>query len=136
MSAGIVGHRARPHRRRKGKASAVVTRPTPISVVSAVAQGPTLTVTFDQSVILRGIPRWPVGTPAALPTAATMPTPASVTLTYPVFVESQPAPAVPFEDAAIRNSRGGFVVSRLPAVTQASAAAKTDQEPMTMARAA
>ena len=132
MSAGIVGRRARPHRRRV-RASGADVRPTPVNVLSVAAGGPFLTVTFDQSVILRGVPQWGFGTPASYPTGATLESAAVLRLTYSGSVESGEAPAVPFEDPAVRNSRGGFVVQRFPAVTQSAAkSAESDREPLTM----
>ena len=136
MSAGIVGQKARPHRRRV-RASGADVRPTPVNVFSVAAGGPFLTVTFDQSVILRGVPQWGFGPAGELPTAASLASPAVMRLTYSGSVESGESPAVPFEDPAVRNSRGGFVVQRFPAVTQAAAtSAEADREPATMARAA
>ena len=138
MSAGIIGRRPRPHRRRKGKASAALTRPTPIAVVSVVAVGLTLTVTFDQPVLLRGVPQWPAGSPATPPTKATMPSPSSVLLTYPGYVGSESELTVPFEDPAVRNSRGGHVnAGRLAVPLSASAApAQNDAQPVAMRQAA
>ena len=137
MSAGIVGQKARPHRRRVWASGADV-RPTTINIVAVSGEGQTFTVAFDQPVLLRGVPRWPFGTPASYPTGATLESAAVLRLAYPIAVESGESPVVPFEDPTIRNSRGGFVVQRFPAVTQAAAnfEQEAEREPATMARAA
>lgn len=87
--------------------AAQLPRRTPISITNTVP-GLTTVVTLDQAaLVLTGVPRWPQNT-GAMPTAATLSAPNEVTLTY-----SAPAPTtitVPFEDSAIRNGAGGYVL--------------------------
>lgn len=78
-------------------------RATPIGVVGAS----TLTVTFDQPVSLNGVPQYKAAN-GAIPTAASLSAQNTLLLPYPVGAV-RPF-TVPFDDAAIRNTSGGFVV--------------------------
>ena len=133
MSAGIVGQRARPHRRRAGKASAATPRPTPIAVTGVLVGDDNVIVEFDAPVLLRGVPRYALAD-GTLPLRAEPAGPRSVVLTY--ATPPSLALVIPFEDPAVRNSRGGFVNAGRTVLPAAAASAAEDREPVTMARAA
>jgi len=86
--------------------SSRLARRTPIEITGATP-GDTTVVTFDQAVILSGIPQWPNNS-GHVPTAAVLTGPAEVTLTYPT-PDTTTSFVVPFEDPAVRNGAGGYV---------------------------
>ena len=87
--------------------AAQLPRRTPITISNCVP-GASTVVTFDQGgLVLDGIPQWPQNT-GAMPTAAALTGPNELTLTY-----AAPAPTsitVPFEEPAVRNGAGGYVL--------------------------
>ena len=89
-------------------ASNMLTRRTPIVVNSSVAGGHTITITFDQTVSLVGIPQI-LNDSLHLPTAAVRTAPNVVELTYADVTSTDFI--VPFEDAAIRNNAAGYVLA-------------------------
>lgn len=87
--------------------SAQLPRRTPITITNT-APGDTTVVTFDQAVILDGIPQWPNNS-GHVPEAAVLTGPAELTLTYPT-ADTTTAITVPFESPAVRNGGGGYVL--------------------------
>lgn len=83
-----------------------LTRRTPITI-TATTPGDTTVVTFDQAVILTGIPQWPNNSDH-VPLTAVLSAPDELTLTYPV-PDTTTSITVPFEDPAVRNGAGGYV---------------------------
>ena len=82
-------------------------RRTPISITD-VTPGDTTTVTFDQAVILKGVPQWPNNS-AHMPLTAVLTAPDVLTLTFPA-PDTTTAITVPFEDPGVRNGAGGYVL--------------------------
>ena len=81
-------------------------RRTPIGIVSASHALGVLTVTFDQPVILKGLPGW-TDNGGHVITAAVM---TSATVGSFTFDGTVATPlTIPFEDPGIRNSAGGYV---------------------------
>ena len=66
----------------------------------------TVTLEFDQSIALKGIPQY-VSQLGSVPASVTQPSPGTVVLTYPAGSITQIT--VPFQDPAIRNATGGYV---------------------------
>lgn len=87
-------------------ASAQVARRTPITI-TLTTPGDTTVVTFDQAVILKGIPQWP-NNADHMPLTAQLTGPDELTLTYPA-PDTTTSVTVPFEDPGIRNGAGGYV---------------------------
>lgn len=79
---------------------------TPITITNTTP-GDTTVVTFDQVVILNGIPQWPNNS-SHMPEAAEMTAPDELTLTYPA-ADTTTTITVPFEEPAVRNGGGGYV---------------------------
>ncbi len=101
--------------RRSSRRNIAVNRPqptTPISMTAASAVGSVLNVTFDQSVILRGVPQYATdvaGPPAPTPVSAVLSSPTTLALTFSGAVASATTITIPYEEPGIRNSSGGFV---------------------------
>lgn len=82
---------------------------TPIRVALATSPGANqVDVTFDQPIILSGIPQYVAN--GKLPISAERTTPNMVVLVY-VALGAFAQIDVPFEDPSVRNSAGGFVRS-------------------------
>src|SRR5260221_1059780 len=88
-------------------AASQLTRRTPITITSSTP-GDTTVVQFDQAVILAGIPQW-LNNSAHLPLTAVLSAPNELTLTYP-GADTTTSFTVPFEDPAIRNGAGGYLL--------------------------
>ncbi len=97
-----------PQRRKIPGVGAEATRPrrTPILVNSFSHSTITGTVTFNQAVVLSGIPNWPDNS-GHLPISAVMASPTVMTVVYDGSIATPVT--IPFEDPAIRNNAGGFV---------------------------
>lgn len=81
---------------------------TPIAIDSFDDGSATTAVTFDQAVILDGIPHWTdLSTPSITVTAASLTAPNVVELIW--NAAPTVAVSIPFEDTGIRNSVGGYV---------------------------
>ncbi len=84
--------------------------PTCIEITAVGLDGPTtVSVSFDQAIILTGIPQYAAGGPTVLPTEATLVTPTLVILTYATAATG--SLVVPYRDPAVRNATGGFVTA-------------------------
>lgn len=83
--------------------------PTAVRIVSAVAATATLTVTFDQPVVLKGTPQWTTDVPGATVVSATNPTLNTVVITFSASIAAATEAIIPVADPAIRNKVGGFV---------------------------
>src|SRR5688572_37317 len=82
---------------------------TPVRIESASAVGSVLTVTFDQPVILRGVPKWTTDVAGADATSAAMTNPTTMALTFDAAIAAATEVTIPFQDPSIRNAVGGFV---------------------------
>jgi hypothetical protein len=79
---------------------------TPISVSDATVTTTQVDVTFDQPVILKGVPGW-TSTSGVIVSATSL----SPTIVRTVWTLTQAATLIscPFEDPGIRNSAGGYI---------------------------
>ena len=112
MTASIIGGRSRA-RRRNQRTTGQRTRPaapTPIGVVGTTFTGGALTVTFDQPVMLSGVPGYRLdgGAEPASATSAERVSPTSVRLTYPAGTAAGGV-VIPADDPAVTNATGGRV---------------------------
>ena len=112
MSVSIIGGRSRA-RRRNQRTTGQRTRPaapTPINIVGAAFAGGELTVTFDQPVMLSGVPEYRAvdGNQSVSATSAERVSPTSVRLTYPAGTGAGGV-VVPADDPAVTNATGGRV---------------------------
>ena len=82
---------------------------TPVRMVTAVAAASVLTITFDQPVILKGVPQYTTDIAGANPVSAAMTNPTTLALTFSAAVATATEVRIPFEDPGIRNAVGGFV---------------------------
>lgn len=94
--------------------AAQIARRTPITVVDAAADsGNLLTVTFDQAVVLAGVPNYTynatAGAGVITNAAAVVGEPTKVQLTGSVATAGLDDVTVPFEDPAVRNGAAGYV---------------------------
>jgi len=86
-----------------------LTRRTPITATDLVISGlgpSTATITFDQSIILNGIPQYASNT-GALPTGASQTAPDTIVLNYAGAPSNL---TIPFEDPGVRNMAAGYVI--------------------------
>jgi hypothetical protein len=99
-------------RRARRRANSPVNNPqptVPIKVTAASAAGSVLTVTFDQPVILDGVPQYATDVPGATATSAVMTGPATLAVTFSAAVAAATELKIPYEEPAVRNASGGFV---------------------------
>jgi len=82
-------------------------RRTPITILSIVRAASNLTVTFDQPIILSGIPDYDADT-ANPPLSASQTTPVIIVIEYDNPTTGVTV-IVPFEDPAVRNRAAGYV---------------------------
>ncbi|HLL89394.1 MAG TPA: hypothetical protein VK324_08830 [Tepidisphaeraceae bacterium] len=104
-------------RRRSSRSSRSSSRPSanrppatvPIAVTAAFVNGSVLTVTFDQPIVLGGVPRYAMTGSAAVAVSAAQTGPATIEVTYGQPVAGLTRFTVPYEEPAVRNASGGFV---------------------------
>ena len=82
---------------------------TPIKAVSGSAATTVVTLTFDQAVILKGVPNYSVDVVGAEPVSAVLTSPTTIEITYDVSVAAATEVNIPYEEPAVRNASGGFV---------------------------
>jgi len=87
-----------------------LTRRTPIAVLNSIWDGNAVVLTFDQPVVFKGIPAW-YDANGLFASGGLIVSPGVVRLVFPSAPQSPLT--VPFEDPAIRNSVGGYVVPGL-----------------------
>lgn len=80
----------------------------PVGIVSVTPAGNTMTIVFNQTVKLTGVPQY-AKTGNVLPTAASMTAPNTLVLTYPGGGPEATDIAIPSEEPAIRSASGGYV---------------------------
>ena len=87
------------------------TQKTPVRIVSASASAAAsvLTISFDQPVILKGVPQYTTDIAGATPTTAALTSPTTLALTFSAAVATATEVTIPFEDPGIRGAVGGFV---------------------------
>lgn len=104
---------ARPNRRKRTK-NPPINQPelnTPIIISDVDASASVLTLTFDQSVALKGTPQITTNIAGAEPVSAQKTAPNIVAITYSEAIASAVTLTIPHRDPAIRSASGGFVIS-------------------------
>ena len=99
-------------RRARKRSNSPVNNPqptVPIKVTAASAVGSVLTVTFDQPVILSGVPQYATDVAGATPLSAVLTSATTVAVTFDAAVAAATEMKIPYEEPAIRNASGGFV---------------------------
>jgi hypothetical protein len=86
---------------------------TPVRVISASAALTVLSVTFDQAVILKGVPKYTTDIAGAEPVSASMTNPTTLALTFDAAITGATEFSIPVNDPAIRNALGGYVADTL-----------------------
>ena len=98
--------------RRSRRKNNPVNTPQPtigISIVSVSAAGSVVTIEFDGSVLLKGVPSYTTDIAGAVATGAVQTAPDTIDVTFDEDVSAATVVNVPYEDAAVRNVSGGFV---------------------------
>jgi len=90
---------------------------TPVRIASAAAAGSVLTVTFDQPVVLKGVPQYAVDVAGADPASAVLTDATTLALTFDAVIDAATEVTLPFEDPGIRSTVGGFVADSTFPVT-------------------
>ena len=80
-----------------------------VRILSAVAATTTLTLTFNQPIVLRGTPAYTTDVPGATALSATSPSINTVVITFSATIAAATEVNIPVADPAIRNKVGGFV---------------------------
>src|SRR5687767_3857132 len=89
------------------RSSSSVTNPqptTPINVTAASATGSVLTVTFDQPVSLKGVPKYTTDVVGATALSAAMTGVNTLAITFSATVAAATELKIPYEEPAIRNA--------------------------------
>ena len=97
---------------RKLHRNSVVNNPqptTPITVTGAAAALAVLTVTYDQAVILNGVPAYTTDVAGADAVSAVQTGPTTIAITFDSSVAAATEVFIPYEEPAVRNASGGFV---------------------------
>ena len=81
----------------------------PVMIVSANASTTVLTVTFDQPVVLKGVPKFSVDVASTNPVSAVLTSPTTVAVTFNASIAAATTMTIPSQDGAIRNRAGGYV---------------------------
>lgn len=89
-------------------AEARLARRTPITPNMTAGTTSTATVEFGQPIILSGIPQY-LSSNSTLPVSVSLLTTTSITLVYPLG-SAIVSVSIPFEDPAVRNNAGGYVI--------------------------
>src|SRR5688500_12479700 len=85
------------------------TRPQPtmtIKVTGLVAATTTITATFDQVVILNGVPAYTTDVVGATAISAAQTSPTTIEITFSASVAAATALNIPYEEPAVRNASG------------------------------
>jgi hypothetical protein len=89
-----------------------VTNPQPttaIKVTAVTVATNTVTVTFDQPVVLNDTPQYTTDVAGATPTSATKTSATTIAITFDASVAAATELNIPYEEPAVRNASGGFV---------------------------
>jgi hypothetical protein len=81
----------------------------PIGIVSATPAASVLTIVFDQTVMLNGVPQYTTDIGGASPVSCALTAPTTIELTFDADVSLATAVNIPHEEPAVRNASGGFV---------------------------
>ena len=84
-------------------------RPTQVRIVSAAKSNDVLTLTFDQPVVLKGIPAYTTDLAGVTALSAEATSLNVVEITFSAAIATATTLTIPVADAAIRNKVGGFV---------------------------
>jgi hypothetical protein len=107
MPSAITVHRKNRRPRTLSGEKRPMQREVPVGIVSVTPSGNDVTILFNQTVNLTGIPQY-LKNGTIAPTAANQTAPNTVVLSYPAGPEATDI-NIPAEDPAIRNSSGGYV---------------------------
>ncbi len=85
----------------------------PIRIVSAVKNTTHLTVTFNQPVVVRGLPNWTTSVEGPTVVSVTSPSPAVVVATFSATIAAATTMSVEPTDPAVRSMSGGYVADTM-----------------------
>jgi hypothetical protein len=93
-------------------------QPTPVRIVSATKNVAVLTLTFDQPVVLKGVPQYTTSVAGATPVSATSPSIDTVAITFSATIAAATSVTIPSPvEPAIRSKDGGYVANSTFPVT-------------------
>jgi hypothetical protein len=84
-------------------------RQTPVRIVSASAAGSVLTITFNQTVKLKGVPRYTTDVAGADAVSAVLSNPTTLLVTFDAAIAAATLVTIPFNEPAVQSTVGGFV---------------------------
>jgi hypothetical protein len=79
----------------------------PIAISNVTKAGSVVTIEFDQTVSLKGVPQYTTNL-AVTPVSATLTNPMTLALTFSGPVTTATEVNIPFGEPAIRNASGGY----------------------------
>ena len=98
----------RTEKRHEGRVK--LKQPTPVRIVSATASGTVLTLSFDQPVVLKGVPQYTTDVVGANPVSAASPAIDTVEITYSASIAAATAITIPSPvEPGVRSKDGGYV---------------------------
>lgn len=103
----VIKNPLRKQRNRRASAREAVRGAPALSPESVTFLTPAVTVTFDQPVVMRGVPQWPLNS-GILPTSATLTDQKVIALTYPT-PGTPTGIVVPSEDRSVQAFNGARV---------------------------
>jgi hypothetical protein len=106
---GVV-RRTNDRSQNKRNRQANLVRPsTGISIVSAVKAGSVITITFNQTVFVKGTPNYATDLPGVTALSASMTSPTVMAVTFSAAITTATELRIPYEEKSVRNRDGGFV---------------------------
>jgi hypothetical protein len=85
-------------------------QPTPVRILSAEKNTTVLTLTFDQPVVLKGVPQYTTDVAGATAVSATSPSIDTVAITFSATIAAATSVTIPSPvEPAVRNMDGGYV---------------------------
>lgn len=102
-----LGRTEKEHRGRTKK-----TQPTPVRILTATKNAAVLTLTFDQPVVLKGVPQYTTNVAGATAVSATSPSIDSVAITFSATIATATTLNIPSPvEPAVRSKDGGYVAN-------------------------
>lgn len=102
----------RPHKNVRSRQLSGQQRPMqraiPIGIAGVAKAAAVMTITFDQAVALKGVPKYTTDLAGVTAVSAVLTGPTTLALTFSAAITTATELVIPFEDPAIRNTSGGY----------------------------
>lgn len=81
----------------------------PILISSVTKSTTLLTIVFNQSITLSGVPKYTTNLAGVTPVSVAMTGPTTIAITFSATIAAATTINIPYEEPAVRNSSGGYV---------------------------